>query len=139
MNEFSIATPGNKQIYSRAFVSHNGLNTGDGTWHCSKDRFHQCLHIHRAQNKLQQLLKRDPTVLHERDVSDIPDGTSTKSPTKHSDTNRHRRDNSRCCPRKAGKTEHIISSYSAPSMGISPYRSTPLRTSSPTDNRTNVP
>lgn len=77
LNEFSIATPGNRQIYSRAFVSHNGLNNGDGVWYCSKDRIPNCLHIHRAQNKLQQLLQRNPTVAHESDASEIPDGTFT--------------------------------------------------------------
>lgn len=77
LNEFSIATPGNSQLYSRAFVTHNGPDTGDGTWRCSKDRIPNCLHIHRAQNKLQQLLRRDPSVNHERDVSDIPNGMST--------------------------------------------------------------
>lgn len=61
VNKFSVPTPGNPQMYSRAFVSHRGGNTGSGLWSCSKDpAITRCVHISRARDKLQQLLQRNP-------------------------------------------------------------------------------
>lgn len=61
LDDFSVPTPGNPQMYSRAFVTHRGADTGGGTWRCSKDRGEsQCLHIQKARDKLQQLLQKNP-------------------------------------------------------------------------------
>lgn len=79
VNEFSVPTPGNPQMYSRAFVSHRGTDTGSGTWSCSKDpATTRCIHTSRARDKLQQLLQRNPQAkdLHSEEVDTTDAGYS---------------------------------------------------------------
>lgn len=86
INKFSVPTPGNPQMYSRAFVSHQGPNTGGGIWRCSKDRAEtHCLHIKKARDKLQQLLQKNPNAKDSNVAADLgPDDAGKR--TSHIDT-----------------------------------------------------
>jgi hypothetical protein len=59
-NQFSVSTPGQKQIYSRSIVSHYGGDLGSGMWKCSKDGVDKCIHIRKAQDHLRKLITGDP-------------------------------------------------------------------------------
>jgi hypothetical protein len=62
-NIFSVSTPGHEQLNSRSIVSHQGSDTGTGTWKCSKDRMpaEDCVHIKLARDQLQKLITGIPS------------------------------------------------------------------------------
>jgi hypothetical protein len=62
-NIFSVSTPGHEQLNSRSIVSHQGADTGTGTWKCSKDRMpaEDCVHIKQARDQLQKLITGIPS------------------------------------------------------------------------------
>lgn len=55
---------GNRQI-----VRHEGNDSGQGRWSCSKHKEAACGHISVAQDFLQQLLQIDPEARHSSDTS----------------------------------------------------------------------
>jgi hypothetical protein len=60
LNRFSVASQTSRQVNSRAIVSHEGSDRGDGEWTCTKDGGGKCLHIKVARDHLQKLLQKDP-------------------------------------------------------------------------------
>ena len=67
---FSVHTPGQRGIKSRAIVQHEGGSSGEGSWTCSKDTSGQCVHIKLARDYLQKLLDVDPLAMDNRIYSD---------------------------------------------------------------------
>lgn len=51
------------QIGSRVVVTHDGDDSGSGSWVCSKDRVKACPHTKKAQDYLQKLLQADPEAM----------------------------------------------------------------------------
>lgn len=60
INLFSVPSPNLRLLKSRAFVTHQGTDTGDSLWSCSKDTATNCAHITTARNWLQKLVQADP-------------------------------------------------------------------------------
>lgn len=59
-NVFSVAGSLNMQIASRVVVTHEGDDSGQGRWYCSKDKLVNCPHSKKAQKHLQELVQGDP-------------------------------------------------------------------------------
>jgi hypothetical protein len=59
-NQFSVSTPGHKQISGRSIVTHCGGDSGSGIWKCSKDGVDGCIHIRKARDHLRKLITSDP-------------------------------------------------------------------------------
>jgi hypothetical protein len=55
--DYSVCSSGQMGVKSRTFVHHEGDNSGNGVWICSKDVLGQCEHIKLARAHLQKLLK----------------------------------------------------------------------------------
>lgn len=58
-NLFSVASPNQLAVKSRAIVRHDGDDNGSGVWTCSKD-VRACMHIKWARDYLRQLMQEDP-------------------------------------------------------------------------------
>lgn len=61
--DFSTPSPGQRGAKGRAFVHHEGKDTGEGLWTCTKDVLGHCPHIRLARDHLQQVLKSDPSAV----------------------------------------------------------------------------
>ena len=60
VEHFSVSSPMQRGIKSRAIVCHEGGQDGDGRWTCSKDALGRCAHIKLSKDHLQKLLRCDP-------------------------------------------------------------------------------
>jgi len=69
VNLFSVALPNQLSVKARAIVSHEGQDSGEGIWICSKDK-NQCLHIARARLHLKDLMKDgDKEICHDEEMA----------------------------------------------------------------------
>lgn len=70
-NIFSVPSQNQRSLRSRAFVTHNGQDSGSGVWSCSKDPTSNCSHITTARHFLQKLIQVDPTA-QDRSILNAP-------------------------------------------------------------------
>jgi len=70
-NIFSVSSPNQRSLRSRAFVTHSGQDAGTGVWCCNKDPTSNCSHITIARHFLQKLVRVDPAA-RDDSISNIP-------------------------------------------------------------------
>lgn len=73
IEDFSVPSPGQRGAKGRAFVRHEGKDTGEGVWTCSKDILGHCPHIRLSRNHLQQVLHADPGAVDDLNVETVPE------------------------------------------------------------------
>jgi hypothetical protein len=56
---FSVALPGQLSVKARVTVRHEGEDSGDGIWTCSKDGRDGCAHVTQARRYLRHLVGGD--------------------------------------------------------------------------------
>jgi len=59
-NHFSVPSPNQTSLRSRAIVTHIGEDSGSGEWKCSKDSASNCTHITIARHFLQKVVQANP-------------------------------------------------------------------------------
>ena len=70
-NIFSVSSPNQRSLRSRAFVTHSGQDSGTGVWCCNKDPTSNCSHITIARHFLQKLIRVDPAA-RDDSISNVP-------------------------------------------------------------------
>ncbi|KAF8871836.1 hypothetical protein BD779DRAFT_1453446 [Infundibulicybe gibba] len=73
LNHFSVPSPRQCSLKSRAVVSFEGNDLGDGVWICNcKDTAKNCAHINACRHALQQYVNADPGARDSRVESEAP-------------------------------------------------------------------
>lgn len=64
INRFSVESKGSTQVSTRAIVTHEGTDVGDGLWTCTKDGGGRCAHVSAASKHIQILLQNETDPMH---------------------------------------------------------------------------